>query len=158
MFDNPNKIGLFPGSFDPITKGHVDIVKRALPLFDQIIIGIGHNCAKQYLFDLEQRKKWIEKVFTSESKVLVTIFEGLTVKYCLDIGASYIIRGLRSSPDFEYEKNIAQFNKAMSGVETLFFMTEPILSPISSTIVRDIIRNAGSPAPFIPDEIKDDFS
>lgn len=144
---------LFPGSFDPITNGHVDIIRRALPIFDEVVIGIGQNSAKSYLFDLEQRKAWIQAVFKEDPQVSVTVYEGLTVDYCLAINASYIIRGLRSAPDFEYEKNIAQFNKALHGIDTLFFITEPSLSPISSTIVRDIIRNNGDPSKFLPAEI-----
>lgn len=148
------RIALFPGSFDPITNGHVDIIRRALPIFDEVVVGIGQNSAKTYLFDLNQRKKWLEEVFQNEPRISVQVYETLTVDFCLKIGANYIIRGLRSAPDFEYEKNIAQFNKALHGVDTLFFITEPSLSPISSTIIRDIIRNNGDPSPFIPKEIK----
>lgn len=148
------RIALFPGSFDPITNGHVDIIMRALPIFDELIIGIGQNSAKQYLFSLEQRKTWIESVFKAEKKIKVTVYEGLTVRFATQIGAGYIIRGLRNAPDFEYEKSIAQFNKAMHDIETVLFFTEPALSPISSTIVRDIIKNAGDVSPFVPKEVK----
>ncbi len=148
------KIALFPGSFDPITIGHVDIVRRAAPLFDSIVIGLGSNSQKSSLFTVEQRLEWIREEFSDLKSVRVEEYQGLTVNFCKQIGASYIIRGLRSAPDFEYEKNIAQFNKAMEGVDTLFFMTEPALSPISSTIVRDIIRNQGDPSAFVPDSIK----
>lgn len=148
------KIALFPGSFDPITIGHVDIVRRAAPLFDAIVIGIGTNSAKASLFTIDQRLAWIREEFSDLQSVRVEEYQGLTVNFCKQIGASYIIRGLRSAPDFEYEKNIAQFNKAMEGVDTLFFMTEPALSPISSTIVRDIIRNQGDPSSFVPESIK----
>lgn len=148
------KIALFPGSFDPITIGHVDIVRRAAPLFDEIVIGIGTNSAKASLFTIDQRLAWIREEFSDLQSVRVEEYQGLTVNFCKQIGASYIIRGLRSAPDFEYEKNIAQFNKAMEGVDTLFFMTEPALSPISSTIVRDIIRNQGDPSAFVPESIK----
>jgi pantetheine-phosphate adenylyltransferase len=148
------RIALFPGSFDPITNGHVDIIRRAIPIFDEVVIGIGHNSAKSYLFELEQRKKWIEAVFKKDPQIRVEVYQGLTVDFCLQLGASYIIRGLRSAPDFEYEKNIAQFNKALHGIDTLFFITEPSLSPISSTIVRDIIRNHGDPSAFLPKEIR----
>lgn len=144
---------LFPGSFDPITNGHVDIIRRALPIFDEVVIGIGQNSAKQYLFDLAQRKAWIEAVFRDQPQISVVVYEGLTVDFCLEIDARYIIRGLRSAPDFEYEKSIAQFNKALHGVDTIFLITEPSLSPISSTIVRDIIRNNGDPSKFLPAEI-----
>jgi pantetheine-phosphate adenylyltransferase len=148
------RIALFPGSFDPITNGHVDIIRRALPIFDEVVIGIGQNSAKNYLFSLEQRKKWIETVFKNDPQITVQVYSSLTVDFCLQIGAGYIIRGLRSAPDFEYEKNIAQFNKALHGVDTIFFITEPSLSPISSTIVRDIIRNNGNPSAFLPKAVK----
>lgn len=148
------RIALFPGSFDPITNGHVDIIQRALYIFDEVVIGIGQNSAKSYLFDLSQRKAWIEEVFTAEKKIRVEVYEGLTVRYATAIGASYIIRGLRNAPDFEYEKSIAQFNKAMHGVDTVLFFTEPALSPISSTIVRDIIKNEGDVSPFVPPAVR----
>lgn len=148
------RIGLFPGSFDPMTNGHVDIIRRALPIFDEVVIGIGQNSAKTYLFDLEQRKKWIQAVFRREPQIRVEVYESLTVDFAMKIGAQYIIRGLRSAPDFEYEKSIAQFNKALHGIDTMFFITEPSLSPISSTIIRDIIRNQGDPSAFLPKEIK----
>ncbi len=151
------KIALFPGSFDPITMGHVDIIKRAAPLFDELVIGLGSNSQKSSLFNLEQRLEWIREEFKHLPKVRVEEYQGLTVNYCKLIGASFIIRGLRSAPDFEYEKNIAQFNKAMEGIDTLFFMTEPALSPISSSIVRDIIRNQGDPSPFVPESVKQHF-
>lgn len=147
------RIALFPGSFDPITNGHVDIIRRALPIFDEVVVGIGQNSAKTYLFDLETRKKWIEDVFQNEPQIRVEVYTTLTVDYCVKIGARYIIRGLRSAPDFEYEKNIAQFNKALHGIDTIFLITEPSLSPISSTIVRDIIRNNGNPSAFLPKEV-----
>lgn len=148
------RIALFPGSFDPITNGHVDIIQRALHIFDEVIIGIGQNSAKSYLFDLNQRKAWIEEVFANEQKIRVEVYEGLTVRYASAIGATYIIRGLRNAPDFEYEKSIAQFNKAMHGVDTVLFFTEPALSPISSTIVRDIIKNEGDVSPFVPPAVR----
>jgi pantetheine-phosphate adenylyltransferase len=148
------RIALFPGSFDPITNGHVDIIQRALHIFDEVVIGIGQNSAKSYLFDLAQRKAWIEEVFASEQKIRVEVYEGLTVRYASSIGASFIIRGLRNAPDFEYEKSIAQFNKAMHGVDTVLFFTEPALSPISSTIVRDIIKNEGDVSPFVPPAVR----
>jgi pantetheine-phosphate adenylyltransferase len=148
------RIALFPGSFDPITNGHVDIIQRALHIFDEVIIGIGQNSAKTYLFDLNQRKAWIEEVFANEQKIRVEVYEGLTVRYASAIGATYIIRGLRNAPDFEYEKSIAQFNKAMHGVDTVLFFTEPALSPISSTIVRDIIKNEGDVSPFVPPAVR----
>ena len=148
------KIAVFPGSFDPITLGHVDIIKRALPLFDKVIVAIGQNSQKQFLFSLENRIEWIKEVFKNEPKIEVDSYSKLTVRYCTEIGADFIIRGLRSTSDFEYEKSIAQFNKAMEPVETIFLISEPSLSPISSTIVRDIIRNDGDPSRFLPKEVK----
>ncbi len=148
------KIAVFPGSFDPITNGHVDIIKRSLPLFDKIIVAIGQNSEKKYLFTLEQRMQWIKDVFKDEPKIAVDKYTSLTVKFCMEVKAGFIIRGLRSSADFEYEKSIAQFNKAMEPVETVFLISEPSLAPISSTIVRDIIRNQGDPSAFIPRQVK----
>ena len=147
-------IAVFPGSFDPITKGHENIVKRALPLFDQIIVAVGVNANKKYLFSLEQRVAWIKATFNFEPKVTVETYEGLTVRFCLEKQAGHIVRGLRNSGDFQFEKGIAQMNRDMvSGVDTLFFMTSPELSAISSSIVRDIIRNGGDISKFVPNAI-----
>ncbi|MCB0503678.1 MAG: pantetheine-phosphate adenylyltransferase [Bacteroidetes bacterium] len=149
-----SKIAIFPGSFDPITNGHVDIVKRALPLFDQLIIAIGVNTQKKYLFSLEQRKKWIREVFADEPKVVVDSYEGLTVNFCVKKKANYIIRGIRSAADFDYEKTIAHLNTAMApNLETLLILSRPELSAISSTIVREIIIGKGDASKFIPDNI-----
>ncbi len=148
------KIALFPGSFDPITNGHLDILKRALPLFDEVVVGIGQNSLKSYLFSLADRKHWIGSIFQDEPKIKVVVYEGLTVNFCKQISAQFIIRGLRSAPDFEYEKSIAQFNKAMEGIDTIFLISEPSLSPISSSIVRDVIRNGGDPSRFIPEQVR----
>lgn len=148
-----NRIAVFPGSFDPITNGHVDIINRALKVFDKVIIGLGNNSAKNYLFPAEQRKAWIEDVFAKNQKVETKIYEGLTVRFCKENGAEFIIRGLRSAPDFEFEKNIAQFNKAMEGIDSVLFITEPSLSPISSTVVRDLIKNKGDIRQFVPKEV-----
>lgn len=146
-----SKIAIFPGSFDPITNGHVDIVKRALPLFDQLIIAIGVNTQKKYLFSLEQRMKWIREVFVDEPKVTVETYEGLTVNFCVKKKADYIIRGIRSAADFDYEKTIAHLNNAMApGLETLLILSRPELSAISSTIVREIIIGKGDASKFIP--------
>jgi len=148
------KIAIFPGSFDPITKGHENILLRALPLFDEIIIAIGKNNNKQSYFTLEQREKWITHVFANEPKVRIETYTGLTIDFCKKMNASYILRGLRTSADFEFEKAIAQNNKVMAPeIETIFILPVSELSAINSTIVRDIIRNGGNAAPFVPDGI-----
>lgn len=148
-------IAVFPGSFDPVTLGHESIVKRALPLFDEVIIAIGNNSTKEYLFPLAQRIEWIEKVFTSEPKVKCDTYEGLTIDFCKKVNARYILRGLRTSADFEFERGIAQMNRKMAtDIETIFMLTTPELSAISSSIVRDIIRNGGDASGFLPDVVK----
>ncbi len=145
------KVCVFPGSFDPITSGHVDLVRRALPLFDRIIIAIGVNNEKKCLFSLEQRKKWISKVFENEHKVYVDSFEKLTAEYCKRVSAQWILRGLRNASDFDYEKTISQLNFIVgNGVETVFLISQPQYSHISSTIVREIIRGGGDVSPFVP--------
>lgn len=152
------KIAVFPGSFDPITKGHADIVRRALPLFDKIIIAIGLNSQKQSLYSLEQRMEWIREVFKDEKKVLVESYEGLTVNFCESRKATYLLRGIRSSADFEYEKTIAHLNNdMMPGLETILILSRPELSSVSSTIVREIIRGKGKVSKFVPKEIAKDF-
>lgn len=147
------KLAVFPGSFDPITKGHEDIVKRALPLFDKIIVAIGVNSKKQSLFDLEKRAEWIKSVFADEPKIEVKSFEGLTVHFCETLKAEYILRGLRNSSDFDYEKTISQLNTALGGIETVFLISSPEYSHISSTIVREIILGNGDASSFIPQQI-----
>lgn len=152
------KIAVFPGSFDPITTGHADVVKRALPLFDEIIIAIGVNSQKQSLYSLEQRVKWIELVFSGYKKVKVETYEGLTVNFCEKKKANYLLRGIRSSADFEYEKTIAHLNHDMlPQLETILILAQPELSSISSTIVREIIRGKGKVGKFVPKEIAKDF-
>jgi len=154
-----NKIAVFPGSFDPITKGHVDIVQRALPLFDQIIMAVGINSVKKGLFPLEQRIEWLEAVFADEPKVIVDHFEGLTVNYCEKVSANYLIRGLRNSSDFDYEKTISQLNTIIGkDVDTLFLISKPEYSHISSTIVREIIKGKGATDAFLPEQIKIDYN
>lgn len=149
------RIAVFPGSFDPITIGHVDIVRRAVPLFDRVVVAVGVNSQKKTLFSLEQRIEWLEAVFTSEAKVEVASFQGLTAHFCNKIGARYLIRGLRNASDFDYEKTIAQLNYTVGNdLDTVFLISHPQFSHISSTIVREIIRGGGDVGPFIPKEIK----
>ena len=145
------RTAIFPGSFDPITKGHENILRRALPLFDEIIIAIGKNTSKQSYFTIEQREKWIKQVFANEPKVRIEAYTGLTIDFCKKMNARYILRGLRTSADFEFEKSIAQNNNVMAPeIETIFILPIPELSAINSTIVRDIIRNGGDVSPFVP--------
>lgn len=149
------RIGIFPGSFDPITLGHYDLVKRALPLFDQIIVAVGVNANKKYMFPLEQRLQWIQETFKDEPKVETDTFSGLTVDYCRSKKAHFILRGLRNPADFEFEKAISQANfKLNQEVETVFLLTSPELSFISSSIVRDVMRNGGDYSQFVPGPIK----
>ena len=148
------RIALFPGSFDPITKGHENIMLRALPLFDEIIIAVGINSSKKSFYTIEERLEQIKKVFENEPKVRVQTYSGLTVNFCKEVGANYILRGLRTATDFEFENLIAQNNKVMvPGVESIFMIPETQFSAINSTIVRDIIRNGGDPTPFVPSSI-----
>ncbi len=145
------KIAVFPGSFDPITKGHVELVLRAVPLFDKIIVAIGVNSQKKYLFSLEQRLAWLEEVFKNEANVEVAHFQGLTAHYCQEVGAEYLLRGLRNASDFDYEKTISQLNNIVGeGLETIFLISEPQYSHFSSTIVREIIKGGADPSPFLP--------
>jgi pantetheine-phosphate adenylyltransferase len=147
------KIALFPGSFDPITIAHVDILQRALPLFDQIVVGIGLNSAKQNFLSAEKREEMVNTIFSSYSKVDVQLYEGLTVDFCRKIDAKYMVRGIRSALDFEYERAIAQINQTMMPeVETIFLLSKPEYAAISSTIVRDILKNRGDVSPFVPKE------
>jgi len=151
------RIAVFPGSFDPITSGHVDIVQRAMPLFDRIVIAVGVNSQKKSLFTLEQRMEWIRSVFHDENKVGVDHFHGLTSEYCKKIGARYLLRGLRNGSDFDYEKTISQLNYDIGGgLETVFLISRPELSHISSTIVREIIIGHGDASTFLPPEIRID--
>jgi len=152
---NQQRIALFPGSFDPFTIGHQDIVERSLPMFDKIIIAIGYNSDKQGFFTLEDKIAWIEKTFEGNSKIEVKSYEGLTVDYCNKIGAQFLLRGLRTAADFEYERAIAQMNKKMHPhIESVFLLTAPEHTPISSTIVRDIIRHGGDASEFLPKGVK----
>lgn len=144
-----SKIALFPGSFDPFTKGHESIIHKAIPLFDTIIIGIGINSGKNYFFELEKRRKQISKIYQDFPMIQVKTYQKLTVEFCRDIDAQFILRGLRDTNDFEYEKAIAQMNLSISGIETVFFMTDPAVAPISATIIREIARNKGDISSFV---------
>ena len=148
------KIAVFPGSFDPIHNGHLEIVQRMLPLFDKIIVAIGINPDKKYLFSLEQRLNWLEQVFKGEQKVSIKSYHGLTAEFCKQQQAEYMIRGLRNSNDFEFEKAIAQMNPKLGGIETVFVIASPENAPLSSTILRDIIINGGSVADLVPVKIE----
>jgi pantetheine-phosphate adenylyltransferase len=149
-----SRIALFPGSFDPVTKGHESIVLRALPLFDTIIVAIGNNSTKTYMFPLEKRKKWLQETFAKHKQIVVEEYGGLTVDFCKQKKANYILRGIRTPGDYEFESNIAQMNKAMApSIETIFMLTLPEHTAISSTIVRDILKHGGDATQFIPSAI-----
>lgn len=150
-----NKTAVFPGSFDPITRGHESVVRRALPLFDKLYIAIGVNEDKTSpYFPLEKRLKWIKKVFANEPKIEVVTYKGLTVDFCKSINAAFILRGLRTSADFEYERAIAQTNRFLNnGIETVFLLTTPEFTPINSTIVREILKYGGDASQFVPEGI-----
>jgi pantetheine-phosphate adenylyltransferase len=148
------RICLFPGTFDPVTLGHVDIIKRAIPLFDKIVVAVGINAAKTPMFSPEQRMRWIEEIFADEPVISGAVYEGLTIKYCQEIGARFILRGIRYVSDFEYEKTIADANRTMDpSIETIFLTGEPKYTSVASTIVRDIIRNGGDARPFLPEAV-----
>ncbi|MFL2578031.1 MAG: pantetheine-phosphate adenylyltransferase [Flavobacteriaceae bacterium TMED204] len=148
------KRGVFPGSFDPITLGHYDIVQKSLPLFDEIIIGIGTNTEKKYMFPLEKRAAFVKSTFANYKKISVVEYEGLTIDLCKKINADFIIRGLRNPADFEFEKAIAHTNRLMSGIETVFLLTAAKTSFISSSIVREIILNQGDYSKLVPSSVK----
>ncbi len=147
------KIALFPGSFDPVTKAHVDIVKRSVSLFDKVYIGIGANSSKQGLLSVAKREEMLRAVFEMEPKIHIVAYEGLTVDFCRSIDANYMIRGIRTVSDFEYEKAIAQMNHSLAPeIESIFIVSKPGYSSISSTIVREIMRHNGDVSQFIPKE------
>ena len=148
------RICLFPGTFDPVTLGHVDIITRALPLFDKIIVGIGINTSKAPMFSPEKRVNWVKAIFKHEPKVEGAVYEGLTVEFCKKVGANFILRGIRYVSDFEYEKTIADANRTLDKtIETIFLTGEPKYTSVASTIVRDIIKNGGDASPFLPPEV-----
>lgn len=145
---------IFPGSFDPLTLGHYDIIQRGITLFDEIIIAIGINAEKQYMFTLDQRMRFIQKAFEKEAKIKVLTYKGLTVEFCKKVQADFILRGLRNPADFEFEKAIAHTNRKLSEIETVFLLTSSGKSYISSSIVRDVIRNGGDYTGLVPDSVR----
>jgi pantetheine-phosphate adenylyltransferase len=148
------RICLFPGTFDPLTLGHVDIINRALPLFDKIVVGIGINTAKAPMFSPDQRCEWIKEIYKDEERVEGAVYEGLTINFCKKIGANFILRGIRYVSDFEYEKTIADANRTLDKtIETVFLTGEPKYTSVASTIVRDIIKNGGDASPFLPEVV-----
>ena len=148
------RIAIFPGSFDPITIGHVDIIQRALPLFDKIIISVGSNSEKKYFFNLEKRIQWIKKIFIKNPKIEVKSYNKLTVEFAKDSNARFLIRGLRNISDFEFEKTMAHANSELnSSIESVFLLTKPKYSFITSTVVRDTIRNNGDYRKFVPNQV-----
>lgn len=147
-------ICLFPGTFDPITKGHEDVIRRSVNLFDKLVIGVGINSSKQPMFTMTERAGWIQEIFKDDPRIEVAGYSGLTINYCHEIGANYILRGIRYISDFEYEKAIADMNRMLApDVETIFLTCSPLYSTISSTLVRDVIRNGGDARQFLPDAV-----
>lgn len=147
-----SRICLFPGTFDPVTLGHVDIINRALPLFDKIVVGIGINTSKEPMFSAERRLQWIREIYKDEERVEGAVYEGLTINFCNSIGAHFILRGIRYVSDFEYEKTIADANRTLDrSIETVFLTGEPKYTSVASTIVRDILRNGGDASHFLPE-------
>lgn len=145
---------IFPGSFDPITLGHYDIIQRGVSLFDELVIAIGENAEKKYMFSLQDRVRFITEAFQHESSIRVDTYSGLTVDYCRKVDAQFILRGLRNPADFEFEKAIAHTNRQLSEIETVFLLTSSGKSYISSSIVRDVIRNGGDYTGLVPDTVR----
>jgi pantetheine-phosphate adenylyltransferase len=148
------KIAVFPGSFDPITRGHESIIRRAIPLFDKIIIAVGENSEKQTYFPLDKRIHWLEEIFTGDNRIEIQKYSGLTVNFCHAVNAKYILRGLRTSADFEFERTIGQVNKVIyPEIETIFLLTVPEYTALSSSVVRELLRNGGDVDKFVPEGI-----
>lgn len=146
-----NRICLFPGTFDPVTMGHIDIINRAMPLFDKVVIGIGRNANKIPMFKEEQRLQWLKDIYADEPKVTAVVYEGLTVNCCKAVGANFILRGIRYVNDFEYEKAIADMNRSIDGhIETVFLTCLPQYTSVASTLVRDVLKNGGDVSQFLP--------
>lgn len=149
------KTAVFPGSFDPITRGHESVIRRALSLFDTIYVSIGVNSEKKGFYSIDDRLEFIEKVFENEPRIKVTQYEGLTVEYCKQVKAMYLLRGLRTSADFEFERSIGQINKKLKPeIETVFLLTDPEFTSLNSSIVRDILKHGGDVSQFVPSQIK----
>ena len=150
-----SKVALFPGSFDPITHGHCNIINRAIPLFDKIVVAVGENATKAYMFPLETRMKWIKDTFANQPKVEVAHYKGLTIDFAKKIGANFLLRGVRNPSDFEFEKAIAQANREMMpDLDTVFLLTSARYAYISSSIVRDVVKNNGDYTLFVPSEVR----
>jgi len=148
------RIALFPGTFDPITIGHQDIINRSLPLFDKLVIGIGRNVNKEPMFSVEQRIEWIKEIYKNNPKVEAVVYEGLTVRCCQQVGARFILRGIRYVNDFEYEKAIADMNRSLdTNIETIFLTCLPQYTSVASTLVRDVLKNGGDVMQFLPDVV-----
>lgn len=148
------RIALFPGTFDPITIGHMDIIQRAIPMFDKLVIGIGRNMNKTAMFSEEMRLEWLKELFRDEKKITSVIYEGLTIECCKKVGATFIVRGIRYVNDFEYEKAIADMNRSLDGnIETVFLTCLPQYTSVASTLVRDVIRNGGNATQFLPEVV-----
>lgn len=149
-----HRIGFFPGTFDPVTLGHTDIINRSVHLFDKLVIGIGRNSNKEPMFSAEQRLYWINEIYKDESRVDALVYEGLTAECCRKVGAQFILRGIRYVNDFEYEKAIADMNRSLdSSIETIFLTCLPQYTSVASTLVRDVIRNGGDVSQFLPDVV-----
>ncbi len=148
------RIAVFPGSFDPLTKGHEEIIRKALPLFDKIYVAIGENANKKYCFPMEKRQQWIRQVFSQESAVEVAVYEGLTVDFCRKVKAHFILRGLRNSLDFQYEKDIAEANRRLAPeIETVFLLSSPELAHVSSSLVRELYHHQGNYSDYVSFEL-----